>query len=83
MYQIFVIQITFQSFNRVELDFWGFVIRISLSVKSQRTKKVEVFSQGTDDSKNLRCKTLYIADHDHILLTGCQVLLWNKPIKSR
>ena len=31
------------------------MIRFCLEVKSQRTKKVEVFSQGTDDSKNLRC----------------------------
>ena len=27
-------------------------------------KKLEAFSQGTDDSKNLRCETLYISDYE-------------------
>ena len=42
--------------------FFGFC----LNVKSQRTKKIEVFSQGTDDSKNLRCETLYIGDYEYV-----------------
>ena len=43
----------------------GFVIRICFNVKSQRTNKIEVFSQGTHDSTNLRCETLYIGDYKY------------------
>ena len=35
------------------------MIRICVNVKSRRTKKNRGFSQGTDDSKNLRRETLY------------------------
>ena len=42
------------------------MIRICLNVKSQLTKKIEVFSQGTDDSKNLRCENLYIGDYEYV-----------------
>ena len=55
------------------------MIRICLNVKSQGTKKVEVFSQGTDNSKNLRCKTLHIRDYEHINISSFAVLgikLW-------
>ena len=34
-------------------------------MKSQWTKIIEVFSQGTDDSNNLRCETLYIDDYEY------------------
>ena len=40
------------------------MIRISLNVKSQ----------GTDDSKNLRCETLYIADYEYINISSFAVL---------
>ena len=62
--------------SRVELDFLGFVIRICLNVKSQRIKKIEVFSQGT---KNLRCETLYIGDYEYVRISNFAVLgikLW-------
>ena len=39
----------------------------------------KVFSQGTDDSKNLRCKALYIADYEYLSITSRAVLdikLW-------
>ena len=49
-------------------------MRISLSVKSQGTKKVKVFSQGTDDSKNLTCEALYIVDLEYINITNFAVL---------
>ena len=55
------------------------MIRISLNVKSQETKKFEVFSQGTDNCKHLRCKTFYIADYEHIDISSFAVLaikLW-------
>ena len=79
MYQIFLIQIAIKSSDSVELDFLGFVIRICLNVKSKRTKKLQVFSQGTDDSKNLRCGTLYIGDYEYVNISIFAVLgikLW-------
>ena len=63
----------------VDLDSLCFVIRICLNVKSQRTKKIEVFSQRTDDSKNLRCETLYISDYEYVNISSFTVLgikLW-------
>ena len=57
------------------------MIRICLNVKSQRTKKLEVFSRGTDDSKNLGCKTLYIGDYEYVNISSFAVLgikLWLK-----
>ena len=58
----------------------GFVIRICVNVKSQRTKKKSrFFSQGTDDSKNLICETLYIDDYEYVNISGFAVLgikLW-------
>ena len=50
------------------------MIRIPLNVKSEGTKKIEVFSQGTGDSNNLRCETLYIADYEYISITSFTVL---------
>ena len=70
MYQIFLIEITFQSSDWVEPDFLGFVIRICLNVKSQLTKKIEVFSQVTNDSKNLKCETLYIRDYQYVNISS-------------
>ena len=40
---------------------------------------MEVFSQGTDDSKNLRCETLYTADYEYVNISSFAVLgikLW-------
>ena len=57
----------------------GFLIRISLSVKSQGAKQSRFPPQETDDSKNLRCETLYTADHEYINITSFAVLdikLW-------
>ena len=59
--------------------FWRFVITICLNVKSQRTKEIKVFSQGTDDFKNLRCETLYIGDYEYVNISSFAVLgikLW-------
>ena len=50
------------------------MIRICLNVKSQWTKKVKVFSQGTDDSKNLRCETLYIGNYEYVNISSFAVL---------
>ena len=52
---------------------------MSLNIKPQETKKIKVFSQGTDHSKTLRCETLYIADYEHINISSFAVLymkLW-------
>ena len=46
-----------------------------------RDKKIGVFSQGTDDSKNLRCETLYNDDYEHVNISSFAVLdikLWLK-----
>ena len=40
---------------------------------------MEVFSQGTDDSKNLRCETLNIGDYEYVNISSSAVLgikLW-------
>ena len=51
------------------------MIRICLNVKSQWTKQIEVFSQGTEDSKNLRCETLYIGNYEYVNISSFAVLL--------
>ena len=79
IYQIYLIQIAFQSSHRIELDFLSFAIRICFNVKSQRTKKIEVFSQGTNDSENLRCEILYIGYYENVNIFSFAVLgikLW-------
>ena len=76
MYQIFLIKMAFYSPDRVGLDFWGLVTRRSFNVKPQRTKETELFSQGTDDSKVLRCVTLCIADYEYENIFSFTVLLW-------
>ena len=55
------------------------MVRICLKVKSQRTKKIEVFSQGADDSKHLRCETLFVSDYKYVNIFSFAVLgmkLW-------
>ena len=54
-------------------------ISLIINVKSQGIKKFQVFSQGTDDSKTLTRKILYIADHEHVNISSFAVLdikLW-------
>ena len=50
------------------------MIRICLNVKFQWTKKVEVFSQGIDDSTTLRCETLKIGDYEYVNISSFAVL---------
>ena len=61
MYQIFLIQIAFQSSDRVELDFLGSVIKITLNFKSRGTEKIELSSSGTCNFQILGNGTLIIA----------------------
>ena len=42
MYQIFVIQMAFQSFDRVELDLWGFAVKVAFNFKSRETEKIKI-----------------------------------------
>ena len=44
-----------------------------LNVKSQGTKKFEVFSQWTDDSENLSCETQYIASYEYVNMASFAV----------
>ena len=42
-------------------------------------QKIEVFSQGTEDSKNFKCETLYIGDYEYVNIFSFAVLgikLW-------
>ena len=42
-------------------------------------KKFEVFAQGTADSKQLRCETLYVGNYEYVNISGFAVLdvkLW-------
>ena len=64
-YQIFLIQIAFQSSDRAELAFWGSVINIALNFKSRGTEKIELSSQGTYNFQILGNETLIIADYKH------------------
>ena len=50
------------------------MIRISLDFKSKRTKIIEVFFQGTNDSQNSRCETMYIADYECVCISNFVVL---------
>ena len=63
MYQIFLIHTVFQSFDRVELDFGGFVIKIAFNFKSQGTEKIKLSFQGTYNFQIFGKKTLIIADY--------------------
>ena len=71
MYQIFLIQMAFESSDSVKLDFLGFVIRICLNVKSQWTKNRGFMPS---DPKYLRCETLYIGDYEYVNISIFAVL---------
>ena len=65
MYQIVLIQTEFQSSDRVEVDFWGSVIKNALKLKSRGTKNIELPSQGTYNFQILGHEILIIADHKY------------------
>ena len=59
--------------------FWVFCDQDLFGRQSQRTKKIQVFSQMTDDSKNLKCEILYIGDYEYVNISSFAVLgikLW-------
>ena len=43
-------------------------------IKSQQTKKIEVFFQRTVDSKSLRCETLYTGNYEYVNISSLAVL---------
>ena len=47
---------------------------ICLNFKSPKTNKIEVFSQGTDESKYLRCESLYIGNNEYVNISSFAVL---------
>ena len=55
------------------------MIKIAFSFKSQGTEKIELFSQGTDGSINLRFEGLITVDHStnikkfQFYFLGCKV----------
>ena len=55
------------------------MIRISLNVKSQGNEKIEVFTEGTDCSKNLKRETLYISDYQYVNFSCFSVLQYVSP----
>ena len=65
MYQIFLIHVAFQSSDRVELDFWGSVIKIALNFKSQGTKKSNFPPKGPTTFQILGNESLIIADYKY------------------
>ena len=40
-------------------------------------------SQGTDDSKNLGCETLYIGDYEYVIISSLAVLDGYKAMAGR
>ena len=75
MYQIFLIQIAFQSSDRVELDFWGSVTKIALNFKSRGTEKIELSSQGTYNFQIFENEPLIIADYKYANIFKFAMLL--------
>ena len=65
MYQIFLIHMAFRRSDRIELDFGGSVIKITLNFKFRRTEKIELSSQGTYNFQILENGTLIIADYKY------------------
>ena len=65
MYQIFLIKIAFQSSDRVEIDFGGYVIKSAFNYEPRGTEKIELSSQGTYNFQILGNETLIIADQKY------------------
>ena len=74
MCQIFLIQIAFQSSDRVELDFRGSVIKITLNFKSRGTEQIELSSQGAYNFEILGNETFIIADQN--MQKNSSLLCW-------
>ena len=81
MCQIFVIQISFQSSERVDPDSCIYVSEILFSLNSQGNEKHELFSQRTYDFHSFGNETLFNADHENVKKSAFDLLaakLWLK-----
>ena len=65
MYQIFLIQIVFQSSDKIELDFGGSLTKITLNFKSRGAEKIELFSHGACNFQILGNETFIISDYKY------------------
>ena len=65
MCQIFAIQVSFLSSERLELGSRVNVIKILFNLNSQGNEKFEFFSQAAYDFRHLGNETLFIADHQN------------------
>ena len=65
MCEIFVIQVSFRSSERLEIDSRVYVIKILFNLNSQENKKFELFSQGTNNLQSFEHVTLLIADYEN------------------
>ena len=65
MYQIFLIQIAFQSSDRVEFYFLGSVSKNTLNFKPQGTNKHKLSSKGVYTFQILGNETIIIADYKY------------------
>ena len=63
MYQIVFIQIAFQSFDRVEVDFLRLCNQNRCEFKFRGTEKIELSCQGTYNFQIWENETLIIADY--------------------
>ena len=63
MHLIFLVHIAFQSSDRVELDFSGFVIKMAVNVKSRGNEKIQTFLPR--DFQILGNETLIIAHYEY------------------
>ena len=75
----FLIQIAFQSSDRVKLDFLGSVIKIALNFKSRWTEEIELSSQGTYKFHILGNETLITADYKYRKLSNERPLSHKHP----
>ena len=66
MYHIFLIQIAFQSSDRVKLDFWGSAIKIALNFTPEGLKKSNFLPKGSTTFQNFGNETLIIAKYKYV-----------------
>ena len=78
MYQIFLIQIAFQSPDIVEFDLWDSVIKIAFNFKSRGTEKIELSSQGIYNFQILGHETLIVTDYKYAKISSLLCWIFSK-----
>ena len=71
--KIFFLRYRFNALTEKRLIF-GSPDQNILGYQIPRDKKIEYFSQGTNESKPFRCETLYNADYEHVNTSSFAVL---------